>query len=238
MNTVAEQNLARASAPFQKPFLRNDRRIRLLLLLPIVVVVAVFCFSPNFETAVDRETPFGGDFIQEWIGGHLIASGHASELYDLEAFRAAQHDAELLPFTWPEESYYPAVYPPFYYLVVSPLSALDYRIATFIWGVLSALAIVITAGLLMQYYPACHKYIGCWLAIALLFTPLLTCLNIGHKSTFLLLILTATFVLLRNKRPFAAGLAFAIIAFKPHLFVVVGLTMLIKRQWWFVAGNV
>jgi hypothetical protein len=43
--------------------------------------------------------------------------------------------------------------------------------------------------------------------------------------------------LLRRDRPFAAGLVFGLVAFKPQLTLVIALAMLIKRQWRFVAGG-
>ena len=58
----------------------------------------------------------------------------------------------------------------------------------------------------------------------------------GQKSTFLLLILSGTFVLLHNKRPFLAGIVFGLIIFKPHFGIVIGLTMLLKGQWKFALG--
>ena len=207
-----------------------------MLLLPIVVIIGIFLFSPNYQVGESRSTPFGGDFLQEWVGGQIVASGNAHRLYEFDFFRAVQHDESLIGFRWPVESYYPAVYPPFYYLLVSPISGLDYHFAAIIWGLLSALALVLAGELLIRYYPPCRKYVAYGLAIAMLFTPLLTCLNIGHKSTFLLLILTGTFVLLYNKRPCWAGIVFGMIAFKPHLFLVIGLAMLVKRQWFFVLG--
>jgi hypothetical protein len=44
--------------------------------------------------------------------------------------------------------------------------------------------------------------------------------------------------LLHHRRPFAAGAVFGLMAFKPHLGIVIGLTMLLKRQWGFAAGAI
>jgi hypothetical protein len=74
------------------------------------------------------------------------------------------------------------------------------------------------------------------LPIAGLFHPFLTSLNMGQKSGWLLLILSATLVLLQRGRQFSAGAVFGLVVFKPHLGVIIGLTMLLKRQYRFVAG--
>ena len=46
------------------------------------------------------------------------------------------------------------------------------------------------------------------------------------------------FVLLHHNKPLPAGLLFGLIAFKPHLGIVIGLTMLLKRQWAFAVGAI
>jgi len=56
-------------------------------------------------------------------------------------------------------------------------------------------------------------------------------------STLLLAILTVSFVLLHRERPFKAGLVFGLIAFKPYLAIPIGLVMLCKKQYHFVAGS-
>jgi hypothetical protein len=61
-------------------------------------------------------------------------------------------------------------------------------------------------------------------------------LTTGQKSSLLLLILTATWALLRAEKPFASGAIFGLIAFKPHLGIPIGLFMLVRRQWSFVMG--
>ncbi len=72
---------------------------------------------------------------------------------------------------------------------------------------------------------------------AMVFAPLLSSINLGQKSVLMLLILSATYVLLFNRRPMTAGLVFGLIAFKPHIGLVIAMAMLAKRQWSFVAGS-
>jgi hypothetical protein len=48
---------------------------------------------------------------------------------------------------------------------------------------------------------------------------------------------TATYALLRGGWPFAAGIVFGLVAFKPQLALVIAVVMLAKRQWRFVLGG-
>ena len=205
--------------------------------LPLIVVVAVIWQSPNFEWISPRSTPFGGDILQEWVGADLIATGQTSVLYDLDAFKTAQHDAERLGFEWTQSSYYPPIYPPFHYFVFQPFTWIDYRWAAMGWALISALTMMTTGKLLWNHLPSAREILVPGFALAIIFNPFLECLNIGHKSTLLLLILTSAYLLLRNARQFQAGLVFGLIAFKPHLAIVIGLAMLLKGQWRFVLGS-
>ncbi|MEM7782190.1 MAG: glycosyltransferase family 87 protein [Planctomycetota bacterium] len=207
------------------------------LSVPFLLALALLAFSPNFQHQSDpRNEPFGGDFLQDWIGGYLVRTA-PQKLYDPTEFKAAQHDFELVGFQWPESKYFPPVYPPFFYLAMLPFSMLPLVLAAKIWLFLSA-AFFSTSALLLicEYWESRHRVaLGLW--ACLIFTPLIRCLSMSHKSTLLLLILTGTFLLLKNRRPWLAGLVFGIIAFKPHLGIVIGLSMLLKKQWAFAAGS-
>lgn len=211
---------------------------RLLLSLPCLLVIVLFAFSPNFQLTSEkmRSDPLGGDFLQEWTAGKILWSAHSTELYELSRFRAVQHDAELVGFSWPESKYFPPVYPPFYYLLMSPFSWLPYSVAVKLWAILSAIFLVVSAELMRRFYRPFQARFEPAFVVSMIFVPLWVCFNLGHKSTLLLLLLTATFLLLRHQRRWQAGLVYGLLAFKPHLAAVIGVTMLLKRQWRFVGG--
>ena len=201
-----------------------------------IVAALLFC-SPNYDfSKVDRLTPLGSDFLQEWTGGYIWASESRSELYSAEHFQAIQHDASIVGFNWPESQYYPMVYPPFYYLLLSPLAILPYWVAVIIWMSILAAISGSTIWMWCKYYPPAHAHWGKCLFATIAFFPFLMSLNTAHKSVVLLFVLCASYLLLRKKRPFQAGLTFGLIAFKPHLGILIGVAMLLKRQWNFVAG--
>ena len=216
---------------------RNDvRRYVVVFVSFVFLAIAYLILSPNFRTdAVVRDSPLGSDFVQEWTGA-FVWLNHRSELYQPERFTAIQHDQELVGFSWPENQFYPMVYPPFYYLVLSPLTMMSYRCAMVLWVLAGALAAATSLCLWLRFRPSGMKHWGRALLFTLTFYPLLMCMSTAHKSTWLLLILTATYLLLRSGRGFAGGVVFGLITFKPHLGLLIGIAMLIKGQWRFVGG--
>ena len=211
----------------------------LTLSLPLLIAALIFFFSPNFRV-IDgpRTAPLGGDFLQEWIGATVLSGDQPGRLYDTQYVDSMQHDPQVVGFEWPASSYFPMVYPPFYYSILRPMAALDYATASKLWLGLSALAFSVCGWLMFRFYPSCRAYIFVYVLAAVFYVPFLNSLIMGQKSVFLLLILLGTFLLLRHQRPFPAGLVFGLIVFKPHLGLVIGLAMLAKRQWAFAAGAV
>ena len=128
-------------------------------------------------------------------------------------------------------------YPPFYYMLLSPLAMIPYAAASIVWLTMLCAVAGFTAYGFSRFYPPAQTHSGKCLIACFAFYPLLMSLNMAHKSVVLLLIFTATYLLLYHRRPFLAGVTFGCIAFKPHLAIVVGLAMLIKRQWRFVGGS-
>ena len=207
------------------------------LLIPCALVSCILTLSPNFTPSEElREDPIGADLLQEYVGGHLWIN-ESSKLYDWKHSAAIQHDVELLGFEWQESGYFPMVYPPFHYQFASLTCGLSYWSFVVGWMFAAAIALSISAFVFLNWYREIRTGAGGWFFFAILFTPLLLSLNMGQKSTILLAILTVTFVLLHHQRSFTAGLVFGLIAFKPYLAVPIGIAMLMKKQYRFVAGS-
>lgn len=211
------------------------------LSLPLLLITAILFLSPNYKQAgeVVRSEPLGGDFLQDWVGGYVAGSAERADgerLYDLDYVKSIQHDAEVVGFEWSKEKYFPMVYPPFFYQAMQPVALIGYPIACKLWGLFCGIAISLAAFLLYRFHEPSRGRVGVGVLAALFFFPLITTLTMGQKSTLLLLILATTFLLLHHKRPLLAGLVFGLIAVKPHLGIVIGLTMLLKRQWSFAMG--
>ena len=218
---------------------QTAKSLRGLLIGGLLLIGVLLVFSPNYRWNIDKgDTPYGSDFLQDWTAASMIGAGEAGGLYNATAFDAWQHDPDLIGFHWNADSYYPAVYPPPYYWLCTPLHWIPYRPAVYLWLVMLLGALVAAAAMLEQasrsrQSPATAVWF--WPAM-LLFPPLLLGLTMGQKGTIWLLILTATWVLYRRTSPLAAGLVFGLLSVKPTLFFLLPLVMLRYREWRFVAG--
>lgn len=222
--------------------LRGARLV--VLCVPVLLVAVILLRSPNFQMSSGPQAePFGGDYIQEWTGGWMLHNGDRSRFYDPAYISTVEHDSARIGFEWDQDAYLPMVYPPFWYLLVSPLSGLPLTSGAVVWTWLMAAALVGALLLLRQWLIKVHGDLNhspaVLLAASLLvYPPLIESLGSGQKGTLLLLLFTATFVLLDGRRPFWAGVVFALVAFKPQLTLVIGVAMLLKREWRFIAGGV
>jgi hypothetical protein len=210
--------------------------------------LAVFCFSLMFFYAIwelstrhrflpDPAPPLFNDYLQEFVGGYIVLKGDSGRLYDPAYADQIEHDPEITGFSWQPGGFLPMIYPPFYYLLLSPLSMLSLRTAVAIWLGMMGAAWVGTLLLLDRALP--WRAVLIWASpVGLLFAPMMENLAGGQKGTLMLLILTATYLLLDRGRPFSAGLVFGLLTFKPHLTLVIGVAFLLKRQWRFVAGSI
>jgi len=217
-------------------------------LVAACVVVSIYGGSPNFRWQPGPDaTPYAGDFVQDWLGAYMVKHGSRDRFYEIAYAQQLQHDTEVLGYDWDEDKYYPLVYPPYYYRLVSPLAWLPYQQAAWVWGL--GMTICLCGVVALFYFHARRVWLGAgqrsgystWLRwimpASLLFMPVIESLSSNQKGTVCLLILTTTFALLRAEKPFAAGVTFGLLAFKPQLALVIGLAMLWKRQWRFVVGS-
>lgn len=205
--------------------------------LAAALVVGALAVTPNLRPADGvREGCFGGDYLQEWIGGHLVRTGQSDRLYDREFVVALQHNEAVVGYAWDRDRYLPMVYPPFYYAAVSPLAALPMTTAAWAWAGLMLVVAAGAAWLVVRHVAGGPRSLAWLLPVAACFPPLLENATSGQKGGVVLLVFAATFVLLRRQRPTWAGLVFGLLAFKPQLGLVVGGVMLLRRDWRFVAG--
>lgn len=235
--------------PFASSLSRTSRDqlglVKLLavcLLVPCAVIGLVMTLSPNFnDQALSsdelRADPLGADILQDYVGGYLW-NNEREKLYDWHHSAAVQHDEELLGFQWDESGYFPMVYPPFHYQFAGLGAGLSYRSFISVQMYWIAISLSIAAFVFLAGYREIRIGSGAWLIVAMLFTPLLLSINMGQKSAMILLILTASFVLLHREKPLAAGLVFGLIAIKPYMALPIGIAMLCKRQFRFVIGSI
>jgi hypothetical protein len=228
------------------------------LIASMMIIGCVLYQSPNFGGHNETiESPIAGDFLQEWIGGYSLRTSGPASLFDNAHLKALQHDEALVGFSWNESSYFAMVYPPFYYLLWVPFSLLPYPVAAWVFiavmigcffashFILSRAVIAPTVELPRVEAAATDPKIvkkikpalPWFLVGAAIYVPVVRCVTTGQKGTVCLLILAASYYLYSRNKKFASGLAFGLMAFKPQLAIVIGFTMLLRKQWSFVWGS-
>lgn len=218
------------------------------LLLWLACFIAFLAVAPNFHFQPDTgETPYGADFLQEWVGARLIYEGKVDSLYETNLFQSRQHDRELLGFEWSANRLFPPVYPPMHYGAFIPLALIPYRWAALLWlGFLVACALLAAFQIArIAQHHADEKFASparrlklrafIWLGL-LLFPMVLFSTNLGQKSVIWLVILTSTWQLLLNKRDLLAGLVFGLLSLKPTLFFLLPLVLLRRGKFRFFLG--
>jgi len=224
--------------------------------LQIVVFTSIplvyLFFAPNYAWKLEETgIAYGADFLQEWVGARMLITGHVSELYNLETFKAWQYDPSVMGFEWKSDQYFPPVYPPPHYVLFSPFAWIPYRWAVVVWLFALVVAAFFSAKWIqdiavhssppqdeneIEFISSTQKkarYI--WLGLVL-FPMLLFSITLGQKSVLWLLIASATWRLLQCHRDYVAGLVFGLLSIKPTLFFLVPLVLLRNGNWRFFVG--
>lgn len=171
--------------------------------------------------------PIGRDFINNWVGPQLAASGHLATLFDLDAYHAAIGTlfGAPLPFhNWG--------YPPFTLLLLWPLGQLPYFAALSLWtgGLFAVFAGVTLKGV----EPGRRLRALALLALA----PACLINAVGGQNGFLTAALLLGGLLALDRRPVLAGILFGLLTCKPHLGLVLPLVLLALGAWRTIAAAV
>jgi hypothetical protein len=236
--------------------MRNAMRWWTSCVLAASIVVLSLMMSPNFRLGdpARERTPYAGDFLHEWVGGYIVRAGDVTRLYDRDYASRLEHDPALVGFRLRSDGFLPMVYPPAYYLLVSPLSAIPYRPAAWIWAGASLASFAVVVALLATAFapggrldaalpianPVWGKVapLAAFVALpaAVAFEPFAENLVSSQKGAFALLVFTATFFALQSGARWLAGMLFGVLALKPQLAVVVPLALALKGEWRFALG--
>lgn len=167
-----------------------------------------------------------------YASGGIVRSGHASQLYDYNYQRQVQNAV-----VGPRANALPFLYPPFAALLFVPLSLLSYRGAFFAQLILN-LALLLSAALLLRpWLPAFRQ--RSWVLLPALYGCLFgvsVALMQGQISFALLLIYSGSYLLIRQRRNFLAGLLLSLALMKFQLVLPVVLLFLFWRQLRFIGG--
>jgi hypothetical protein len=157
------------------------------------------------------------DFVVYWATGQQLA--HHANPYDAGAMDRLERGAGLDPG-------YGILYmrnPPWGLPIALPLGLLGVRLGALVWSLTLLGFLLLSVRILGELHGQPRSLLN-WLGYS--FAPALMCVIVGQTSLFALLGL-ALFLRLRERRPFAAGLALWLCTLKPHLFLAFGLVLAI-----------
>jgi hypothetical protein len=202
--------------------LRSARRCLLYPLLSVMMFAPIFAafYWPAGNGLDVTGHPIGRDFINVWAGPQLAFGGKLATLFDLRAYHLAIGGlfGQPLPFhNWG--------YPLFTLLAFWPLAQLPYWLALTLWtGLFFACFAAVTVS---QIDPA--KRLAA--LVVLLLAPACLINAVGGQNGFLSAALFLGGVLLIDRRPAVAGILFGLLAFKPHLGIVLPFALLTLGAW-------
>ena len=182
------------------------------------ILIGTMCF-------VTRGELFGvqGDFYAYWAAVQLFWRGQNP----FDAGVIARFDANIVsPPLGPRIAWNP----PFLLVFLSPIAALSYVSALSIWTGLSLFWGLCT-GLMVWGIDSRRAFsVRVWVLATVFCVPLFSCLKLGQISTLLSCSLALGIWFLSVRRDWLAGLAFVPLCAKPHVFYLVGVTLLV----WFI----
>lgn len=209
-----------------KPLEMGVRIATALCLAAVVVmstVIGVVAISQIAKGTGDR------DFIAYWSAGQLMI--HGGDPYDASSTLQLERSAG-----WTAEGFEIMRNPPVAFFLVAPLGFVSLRTGAILWTILLLACLVLSVWALWITFgrPRSWLHLYCFCL-----PPVLTCITAGQFGIFLLLGISL-FLFLHTNRPFLAGTALLVCAFKPHLFLPFGLVLLLwiiyRRHYRILAG--
>jgi len=159
----------------------------------------------------------GTDFLSFYAASKLALAGDPAGVYSMAVHRAAE-----ISVFGRDVGYAAFFYPPLFLLVCAPLALLPYFAALLVWLGASGAAFVVSVS---RWF---DNRFG-WSTVAA-FPGVL--LNIGHgQNAFLTTALFGLGGYWLESRPILAGAAFGLLAFKPHLGLLIPLALICRGRW-------
>ena len=205
-------------------------------LFTLVVAAGNAFQSPERRLGLDA---FGQDFMAFYSAGKLALAGRGSELYDFVALAQAQHAIADRAGVTMAATVAPWWNPPHVALAFAPLAMLPLRAALLVWTLVGlaclAAATVLLSRIVGEASPLRRHR---WLAPALIVACPATLQAIGHGQNTLVSMLLMTLVVLawRARAAMPAGVACALLFYKPQLAAIVAVGLVATLGWRVVVG--
>jgi hypothetical protein len=211
---------------------KKSRAIVEFLVVGISTVAFAFTIVGIIVSVLGSNAAGRRDFAEYWASGYQLA--HHANPYDGNAILGLERSIGSSPTV-------PALImwnPPSALLLVLPLGFLGPQTADLLWSLLLLACLVVSVRMvrIMHGRPKNQLHL-----LGYSFAPALVCLMAGQVSLFLLLGLVL-FLYLHRSRPFLAGVSLWLCLLKPHLFLPVGVVLLVwavtTRSYKLLAGVV
>lgn len=164
------------------------------------------------------------DFSGVWTAGQLVNEGRPEAAYDQAVHGRAQtalHGA-------PQKDFYPWPYPPLWLPIAAALATIPFIPAMLVWLAATGLAFAAVSARLAGSWRNAPLLLACPITLANLY--------VGQNG-FLSAALVGAALLLLPVRPVLAGLAFGLLAYKPHLGLVVPFALVAAASWRTIAAT-
>jgi alpha-1,2-mannosyltransferase len=184
---------------------------RVMCLATLGTWVWIFVSGPGLLDGMGRA--MGTDFSSFWTAGHITYPSQAHVAYD-----PARHFAAQQALFGQQADYYAFYYPPTFLLMAKMLALLPYALSLFLW---QAGGLGVYAASIRKILPQQSNMLWLILGFPAVF------LALGHgQNSFLTTALFATGLLCLRNRPMLAGMCFGMLAYKPHLAMLIPIALL------------
>jgi len=187
------------------------RRINAYCLVTTVLIGVIVVLSASVS-GTGQEISTGGDFPSFYAAGSIVADGlDSGSLYD----SGVQADYEQ-PLIGPDATFLPFSYPAQFAVAYAPLSMLPYRISAGLGSALMVLAVIAAVFLVRPMVPVIDEWVGVAAMVAVGFFPLTWSLVIGQNVALTLVLFAWVWRSLHHGDEVAAGVAVALMMFRPQ----------------------
>ncbi|MEZ5168707.1 MAG: glycosyltransferase family 87 protein [Acidimicrobiales bacterium] len=187
-------------------------RLTLYPRLCLLALAAAFAFAvlsgDGSSTASGR---LGGDYPAFYTAGTLVTEGRLGDLYDPAAQAAVQRD-----LLGGEDGYLAFAYSPAVAALYAPLAALPYRTSYLVHTVLMVAALVGALWLIRPLVPLVDRWFSLVLAATVTSYPVFMAVGGGQNTALTMVLLAVIWRSLADDREVAAGIAAALMLFRPQ----------------------
>jgi hypothetical protein len=206
-----------------RPAQMATREIRIATGFTAVVLFGVVLFHALCFRSVVH------DFTSFYTGAYIVRHGNGARLYDV--YEQARVQSGL--FGW--KGLFMDNHPPFEALLMSPLGGLSYAWAFIVWGGIN-IGFWISFVYLVRPYVRVPSQAFQYLILCFTFFPLWIALMQGQTSLLLLLLFALTFISVKRRRDFTAGLFLALALVKFPVVLPFALIFVLRGKWRMIAG--